>query len=143
MDILDSFEKLSIKDTNNKPQNKKREARHELRAECKEMCSSEEVAMRIKNKLVHALEKRIVKYVPPSILNKSLFKMIIYGLLNSSKLEYNLVKEYSRPAAGKVIKSSDLRTIDTLVRTTNYLIKEYVEILSIYFVKYNYSFEQF
>jgi hypothetical protein len=66
MDILDGLEKLSLKETKlqtNGHSNRKREpARNdELRAECREMCSSEEVNMRIKNKLVHALEKRIVK----------------------------------------------------------------------------------
>lgn len=50
------------------------------------------------------------------------FKMFI---IHSSKIEYNLVKEYSRPAAGKVIKSADLRDLDTLMKTTNYLINEY------------------
>ena len=35
--------------------------KRELRPECRSMCPEEEVNMRIKNNLVHALEKRIVK----------------------------------------------------------------------------------
>lgn len=35
--------------------------KRELRPECRSMCPEEEVDMRIKNNLVHALEKRIVK----------------------------------------------------------------------------------
>jgi chromosome condensin MukBEF MukE localization factor len=48
-----------------------------------------------------------------------------------------LVKEYSRPAAGKVIRPQDLRTLATLVKTTNYLVNEIynrydVEFIQIY-----------
>jgi len=40
-------------------------------------------------------------------------------------LEYVLVKEYGRPAAGRIIKSNDLRGLDVLRKTTEYLVDEY------------------
>jgi hypothetical protein len=42
----------------------------------------------------------------------------------SSKTEYLLVKEYSRPAAGKTIKPSDLRSESALLKTIDYLINK-------------------
>jgi hypothetical protein len=45
-------------------------------------------------------------------------------LKTSSKVEYNLVKEYSRPAAGKIVKSKELRTIETLLKTVEYLVQQ-------------------
>ena len=46
----------------------------------------------------------------------------------SGKFEYRMVKEYSRPAADKYIRSEHLRTIDSLVNTALYLVNEFVKI---------------
>ena len=54
-----------------------------------------------------------------------------------------LVKEYSRPAAGKVIRPSDLRTLDTLVRTTKYLVNEVYNRYDVEFIQiYEYLFDR-
>lgn len=48
MSIIDKFERLSVKDEDS------------LRSGgCKDMCPVDEVNLRIKNKLVHVLEKRL------------------------------------------------------------------------------------
>lgn len=59
-------------------------------------------------------------------------------------MQYNLVKEYSRPAAGKIIRSSDLRTLDTLVKTTNYLTTEIYNRFDVDFIHiYEYLFDRY
>ena len=73
-----------------------------IRAECHDMCPVAEFNLRTRNNLVNALEKKLV----------------------DSKIELCLIKEYSRPAAGKNVKPSELRTVNTLLRTTHVLINE-------------------
>jgi SAC3 domain-containing protein 1 len=55
-----------------------------------------------------------------------------------------LVKEYSRPAAGKVIRPQDLRTLETLVKTTNYLVNEVYNRYDVEFIQiYEFLFDRF
>lgn len=68
---------------------------------CTQMCPDEEFDLRVNNNLVNQFEK----------------------LLVNSKVEYLLVKEYTRPAAGKRMDRS-LRTVEILVKTTQYLIND-------------------
>ncbi|CAF0734866.1 unnamed protein product [Brachionus calyciflorus] len=91
------------------------------KSECTLMCPKDEVDMRIKNNLVNSLEKFVI----------------------NSKIEYKLVKEYGRPAAGKIIKSSELRTLETLLKTTKYLIREVYSREKFDFVsKYEFIFDR-
>jgi hypothetical protein len=92
MNILDSFEKLSIKDTGGGPvkssfkksdQSNRNGGQFSLRAECRDMCSADEVSMRVKNKLVHVLEKRIVKCVSSFIfffVFRICFRLIVLNI---------------------------------------------------------------
>ena len=62
----------------------------------------------------------------------------------NNKIQFMLVKEYSRPAAGKVIKPSDLRTLDTLFRTAKYLVNEVYNRYDVEFIQiYEYLFDRF
>jgi len=59
-----------------------------------------------------------------NVLSLTLNKIKQIFLKTSSKVEYNLVKEYSRPAAGKIVKSKELRTIETLLKTVEHLVQQ-------------------
>lgn len=102
--------------------NNKQDANQALLAQCKEMCPDAEFDMRVENNLVNKLEKHYI----------------------NSRPHYTLVKEYSRPAAGKLIKTTDLRTIKTLVDTTFYLIQKVYTRDDIDFMKiYEFLFDRF
>ncbi|CAI4222128.1 unnamed protein product [Auanema sp. JU1783] len=80
---------------------------------CQAMCSSEEVDFRQKNKLIHPLES-----LDPTVPHKEL-------VCDPSKM----VKEYVRSAAGISYDSeSNIRTMEVLSSTTDYLISLYQEL---------------
>ena len=74
MDILDNFDKLSLRESASTHQTAVNHGSNSntakkpaplnafsIRAECVQMCPSEEANMRIKNKLVNVCEKRLIK----------------------------------------------------------------------------------
>lgn len=92
------------------------------KATCTQMCPDQEFNMRVKNNLVNKLEKTFI----------------------NSKVNYQLVKEYSRPAAGKEVKPSELRTLETLINTTIFLVDEVHERDDVHYIQvYEYLFDRF
>jgi hypothetical protein len=55
------FENLSIKDYKKSSKNDRYKDEYELHAECTDMCPADEAKMRISSKMVHYLEKKVVK----------------------------------------------------------------------------------
>lgn len=110
---------MSAKD---RVKNKKEFSMVGVKALCTQMCPDQEFNFRVKNNLVNKLEKRTL----------------------NSKLQYQLVKEYRRPAAGKEVKPSELRTIETLIKTTIFLVEEIHERDDVHYIQvYEYLFDRF